>query len=409
MLKLFCIFRKYQIMQRNTKVVKTILSIDTSCDDTSAAVTYGRKVLSNVISSQVELHAEWGGVVPGLAKQEHEKRIDSVLDRALKDAGLGYEDIDAFAVTQGPGLAIALEVGVKKAKELALKYNKPLIPVNHMEGHLFSSLAIPEGDEENKIIELEEIFPALGVLISGGHTILLVANGVGEYKILGETLDDAIGESFDKVAKILDLGYPGGPIVSKFAEEGNTDKYALPVSMKNSDDFNVSYSGLKTAVLYLVRDLLGQDRKGRGESMKIGKGHSWKPGMEIPQSQDDIDDNPVSEVLGNQTTADICASFQNAAIETLLNKAKKALNKFEVKSILLGGGVVNNTLIRKRFKDIGKSRGVRVLTPQKGNLFMDNAAMIGVAAYLGVGTDKVAILDTQEQIEQLDRDPGLCF
>jgi len=378
---------------KKRKEIQTILAIDTSCDDTSVAVTSGVQVLSNVISSQIDLHKAWGGVVPGIARREHEKRIDFVVEEALKQAGKEMDEIDAIAVTQGPGLAIALEVGIRKAKKLALEYDKPLIPVDHMEGHLLSSFAGEEGN-------MDEIFPVLGVLVSGGHTQLVLASGVGEYEIIGETLDDAIGEAFDKVAKILGIGYPGGPIVSKMAKEGDSEKHDLPVAMKNSADFNVSYSGLKTAVLYLVRDLKGESRMGQGK-----KGVSWKPGVEAP---DHKDERSAVEVLGKQTVADICASFQKAAVETLMNKTRKALKKYpEVKSIFLGGGVVHNEKLQKEMKKLGQSRGVKVQIPKSGDLFMDNAAMIGVAGFLSMSSGNSDMLQGKKKIDQLDRDPGM--
>ena len=392
---------KIQSMENINAKIKIILAIDTSCDDTSVAVTRGNMVLSNVISSQIELHSKWGGVVPGIARREHEKRIDLVvmeaLELAFKLPGANLDKymgkIDAIAVTQGPGLAIALEVGVRKAKELALKFMKPLIPVDHMEGHLLSGLAGLEFSED-------EIFPALGVLVSGGHTQLILANGVGDYKIIGETLDDAIGESFDKVAKMLGFEYPGGPIVAKFAEKGDPSKYDLPISMKNSNEFNVSYSGLKTAVLYLVRDLMGQERRGRLE-----KGESWKKGKDVPSEKISTELTPL-EKLGEATVADICASFQYAAVETLMNKIRKILGTYKVKSVLLGGGVVNNKMLREEILKIGQSRGVRVRIPQTKELFMDNAGMMGVAGYLSAKSNPEKVFTDKENIEAIDRDPG---
>lgn len=396
-------------MQDKNPEIKNILAIDTSCDDTSVAVVSGNNVLSNIVSSQIEMHKEWGGVVPGLARREHEKRIDGCVEQALISAGFLDEseggviddktmkNIDAIAVTCGPGLAIALEVGIRKAKELAISFGKPLIPVNHMEGHLLSSFAI-NGKTQEPQLDFDKVFPALGVLVSGGHTELVFAKGIGDYKIIGQTLDDAIGESFDKVAKILDLGYPGGPVVSKLSENGDPLRFDLPVAMKNDPSLNVSYSGLKTAVLYLVRDLKGESRV-----QERKKSESW--------SEDNLkNDSSVeteSKSLDNQTIADICASFQKAAIETLLVKCRKALRIYDVKSIICGGGVINNSVLRMELKNLANKENKQIFIPQANDLFMDNAAMIGVAAHLDVYYTNRNVFYDQESIGKLDRDPGM--
>jgi N6-L-threonylcarbamoyladenine synthase len=399
------------MLQYEKSKIRNILSIDTSCDDTSVAIVSGTKVLSNIVSSQIELHKEWGGVVPGLARREHENRIDGCVEQALKSAGFlaesendsekvskkAMENIDAIAVTYGPGLAIALEVGVSKAKELALKFGKPIIPVNHMEGHLLSSFAM-SADEQMQESNFEKIFPSLGILVSGGHTELVYVKGIGDYKIIGQTLDDAIGESFDKVAKILNLGYPGGPIVSKLALNGDPLRFELPVAMKNDPSLNISYSGLKTAVLYLVRDLKGESRV-----QERKKSESWSE----ENLKNDSSVATESKSLDDQTIADICASFQKAAIETLLVKIRKALRIYDVKSIICGGGVINNFTLREKLKELASSENKQIFIPQANDLFMDNAAMIGVAAYLGLRSSSGKILASQDEISKLDRDPSI--
>ncbi|MDP2647716.1 MAG: tRNA (adenosine(37)-N6)-threonylcarbamoyltransferase complex transferase subunit TsaD, partial [Candidatus Yanofskybacteria bacterium] len=263
-----------------------ILAIETSCDETAAAVveaTDGRfLVLSNIISSQIELHNKWGGVVPQLAAREHVKNIHHVVQTALKEAveignwklEIGKLPVDLIAVTHGPGLGPALLVGLTYAKTLAWRHQKPIIGVNHMDGHIHSNWIEPENP-------IEDIFPALNVVVSGGHTELVLMKNHEEYEIIGETLDDAVGEAFDKVARLLGEGYPGGPIISKLAEQGDPTKYSLPRPMIKSKDYNFSYSGLKTAVLYLLRDL----------------GH----GKELPL----------------KVKNDVAASFQDAALEVL--------------------------------------------------------------------------------------------
>ena len=241
-----------------------ILGIETSCDETAIAIiniedvnngvkrsrtTSGIKVLTNTISSQVKLHAKYGGVVPNLAAREHAKNIEHIFKLALKEAKTKINDIDLIAVTRGPGLGPALLVGTTFAKTLAWKYEKPILGANHLEGHIYSNWLNP--DFKIKSVK----FPILNLIVSGGHTELVLMTDYGKYKIIGETLDDAIGEAFDKVARLLGLGYPGGPLISKLAENGNPDRYPLPSPMIHSKNYNFSYSGLKTAVLYLIRDL----------------------------------------------------------------------------------------------------------------------------------------------------------
>ncbi|MFM7088106.1 MAG: tRNA (adenosine(37)-N6)-threonylcarbamoyltransferase complex transferase subunit TsaD [Candidatus Paceibacterota bacterium] len=326
--------------------MKKILAIDTSCDETSVAVTAGTRVLSNKISSQIEFHKKWGGVVPSIARTMHNENIDIVVTEALKAAKTKLEDIDAIAVTQGPGLAIALEVGIRKAKELSLKIGKPLIAINHMEGHIYSTLA------QNKTgkPKIEYIFPMLALLVSGGHTELVLMKDHGEYTIVGRTLDDAVGEAYDKVARMLELGYPGGPIIEELAKEGDKDAYPFPIPMIRHRTCDFSYSGLKTSVLYLTQKILTPETT-KAERQKI--------------------------------TRDIAACFQKAAIESLVRKTEIALvdlKNLEIKDILLAGGVSANMALRKEFRKIfGKE--YRLHYPTSKKLYGDNAAMIGVAAY----------------------------
>lgn len=383
----------------------TILAIDTSCDETSAAVTVNDRVFSNVVSSQVELHKKYGGVVPIIAQRAHKKRIDAVISEALKRATtipkstiklndrykkltLNFESLDAFAVTVGPGLAPALEVGIAKAKELAAEYEKPLIAVNHMEGHLLSPFAknskgrggaffdrgrtFSPSYPQAKLGEegpTSKIFPLMALLVSGGHTQLVLMDGFGDYKLLGETLDDACGEAFDKVAKILELGYPGGPIVDRLAKKGEENAYDLPVPMIERKDLNFSFSGLKTAVLYLVKGL----KKKHGS-------------------------------LTRKTIAGLCASFQRVVVEHLVNKLMMAVEKYQPKGVLLGGGVISNLYLRRKIRGAIRKQGLLVFVPYDKRLFTDNAAMIGVCAYY-----KAKRGEFVSDLEKLDRNPGLGF
>src|SRR3989344_3637822 len=315
-----------------------ILGIETSCDETAVAVIEIKnkkvRVLSNTISSQVKLHAKYGGVVPNLAAREHVKNIGHVFRLAMKEANLPraalgkLADIDLIAVTRGPGLGPALLVGITFAKTLAWKYKKPLVGVNHLEGHIFSNFLKEVGENSKSNPPTgernPELFPILNLVVSGGHTELVLMSAKGgsasgvknyrKYKIIGETLDDAIGEAFDKVARLLGLGYPGGPIISKLAEKGNPNRYPLPSPMIHSKDFNFSYSGLKTAVLYLIRDLKNSPSNSSGQ-------------------------------ISAQQKFDIAASFQKAAIDVLIKKTVKAAEEYKVKSIFLSGGVSANKLL----------------------------------------------------------------
>ena len=335
-----------------------ILGIETSCDDTAMAILEGKskelKMLSSVISSQVKLHAKYGGVVPSLAAREHTKNIGTVFNLALKKAGIKNfkKEIDAIAVTRGPGLGPSLLVGISFAKTLSWLSQKPLIGVNHLEGHIHSNWIKPV-EERSKAPSLK-IFPALNIIVSGGHTELVLTKSPGKYKIVGETLDDAIGEAFDKAARLLGLGYPGGPAISKIAEKGNAKRYPLPSPMLHSKDFNFSYSGLKTAVLYLLRDL----------------------------NQNKLDE---------QTKADIAASFQKAAIDVLIKKTLKAAEKFKVRSLFLSGGVSANKLLRERLKKEASEIGVAFACPPM-EYTVDNAAMIATAGYFSYLKNKKTAL-----------------
>lgn len=313
-----------------------ILALESSCDETSVAVVSGlSKVKSIVISSQIEIHAKFFGVVPELASRAHIENINPVIYQALSEANIKFEDfskkIDAVAFTVGPGLAGSLLVGTIAAKSIASIYKKSLIPVNHLEGHLYSFLI------ENRTARP----PFLGLIISGGHTELIIVEDFGKYKILGGTRDDAAGEAFDKVAKMLGLFYPGGPIIDKKAEKGNPDaiKFTRPY-LKGTWDF--SFSGIKTAVLNYLKA------------------------------------NPVKD---ENHLNDVCASFRQAVIETLCFKSFEAAKEFDLKQIVLGGGVSANSLIRKMFIETGRKNKIKVFIPSL--LYCtDNAAIIGCAAYL---------------------------
>ncbi len=346
-----------------------ILAIDTSCDETSVAILKDNRLLSNVIASQIDLHKKWGGVVPDIARRAHKENIEPAIKEALKRAHLKANQLDYIAVTYGPGLALALEVGINSAKDLARALQKPLIAVNHMEGHLLSSFVRNSQGNPSKR-PTEKDFPAMGLLVSGGHTDLVYTEGFGKYKLIGETLDDAAGEAFDKLAKMLDLGYPGGPIISEFAKKGVGGKFGLPIPMEKSKDLNFSFSGLKTACLYKIKDIKEKNPT-------------------LPQSA---------------WVYDFCAEFVDSVIKSLLIKLEKALDQYSVKSVLLGGGVISNEKLRRSINKYIPPRGIKVFTAYNKRLFTDNAAMIGIAAYYGVKCN-YAKKYLPDDLEKLERDP----
>lgn len=343
-----------------------ILAIDTSCDETAAAVTENTTILSNVIWSQASLHAKFGGVMPSLAQRIHEERIDFVIKKALTSAQCPVPSVDAIAVTVGPGLAIALGVGIDMAKELAKKCHKPLIPVNHIEGHLLSSLATPTNNHKPTII-----FPAFGLVVSGGNTQLVYIERVGKYKILAQTVDDALGEALDKAARMLGLGYPGGAILEKFAKNGNPKTYPLPVPLVGDKVKNrFSYSGLKTAFVRLVE--------------------KEKP-------------------LTKKKIYNLAASFQNTAFEHIIAILKYQINtihssRFTIHDFLLGGGVANNILLRNKLRKLLKPYRIALRVPYTKKLCGDNAAMIGVCAYLKTKNED---LKKYMDYSRIDRQPSL--
>jgi len=348
-----------------------IITFDTSCDDTSVAVLRGRRVLSSVVSSQVEIHAQWGGVVPDIARREHEKNIPIVYEETLRKAKIKIEDVEYIACTKGPGLAIDLEVGLNFAKDLAIKYSKPFVPVNHMEGHLLSGLLL--NSKGNGLVEgnVEKLFPALGLLVSGKHTDLIYAEKIGSYKKLGETLDDAVGEAFDKVGRMLNFGYPGGPTLTEFAKKGKSGVITFTVPMKHSDDLNFSYSGVKTAALYKTKEL----------REKYSKDKEW--------------------------VYDFCRGFLDMIIESLVIKLEKAIKIYpKVKSLFVGGGVFNSEEILRKIGRVARENGLNFIYSEK-KYRGDNAGMIGIVAYYKVLRGEY--LENSRDISKVDREPRLSF
>jgi N6-L-threonylcarbamoyladenine synthase len=315
-----------------------LLTIESSCDETSAAVVRdGREVLSNVVASQVDVHALYGGVVPELASRKHMEAVAVVVDDALRKAGAGLADIEGIAVTRGPGLVGALLVGLSMAKGMALSLEIPLVGVHHMEGHILAPL-----------LEQQVPFPYLALAVSGGHTHLYRVDGIGKYRILGRTLDDAAGEAFDKVSKLLGLGYPGGAIIDRLAADGNPKAFDFPRPLLKKPNFDFSFSGIKTALLYYV------------------------------QSQE----GPIQ----GDHLCDVAASFQQAVIEVLCEKTLRAAKETGLERIVVAGGVACNKGLRRLMEQKATMAGFRAFFPSP-SLCADNAAMLGVAgdAYLEGG------------------------
>ena len=349
-----------------------ILAIDTSCDDTSVALVRGREVISSEISSQTELHSEFGGIVPDLARRLHEENIQEVYDRALNNNPGMINNVDYIAVTIGPGLAIDLEVGIKFAKELSLRYGKPLVPVNHMEGHLLSPILL--NSKGNGLVDnnsLINAFPSLGLLMSGKHTEIIYIEEIGKYRKLGETLDDAAGEAFDKVGRMLNLGYPGGPVVTEFAKRGKSGVISFTTPMKNSKDLNFSFSGLKTAALYRSNEIR---EKG------------------IPEKE---------------WIYDFCRGFLDAVIDSVTGKLTMAIQMHpEVKSVFVGGGVFNSEEILRKVGNTVRSYNLNYYYPEI-EYRSDNAAMIAVAGYVDILQNM--IVTDKKSIENVDREPRLSL
>ncbi|MCK5475756.1 MAG: tRNA (adenosine(37)-N6)-threonylcarbamoyltransferase complex transferase subunit TsaD [Candidatus Pacebacteria bacterium] len=339
-----------------------ILSIETSCDETAVAIVEFKrgnaKVLANIVSSQVKMHSKFGGVVPSLASRMHLKNIIPVLQRSLANAKISKNKIDYIAITNGPGLIPALMVGTGAAKTLAYGLQKPLIGIHHIEGHIYANWL--KESIKSKVHKVHKVknyfklwkveFPIICLTVSGGHTQIILMKKDLNYKVIGETLDDAVGEAFDKIAKLLKLGYPGGPIIEKMAKKGDEEKIKFPRPMIDSNDYNFSFSGLKTAVLYEVN------------------------------SRKKID---------SRYKQDVAASFQKAAFDVLIFKTIKAAQKYKAKNIVLGGGVSANKKLQRSLK-----KAIRSNLPFCGfsfplsKLTTDNALMIAIAAYKHIKADK---------------------
>lgn len=307
-----------------------ILAIETSCDETAAAIIKnGREIVTNVVASQIESHKRFGGVVPEIASRHHVEQITLVIEQAINDAEMSWDEIDAIAVTEGPGLVGALIIGVNAAKAIAFAKGKPLIPVHHIAGHIYANQ-----------LENEFEFPLLALIVSGGHTELILMKNHAEYEVIGETLDDAAGEAFDKVARVLNLPYPGGPRIDKLAQEGK-ETIDFPRAWLEKDSYHFSFSGLKSAVINYIHNK--------------------------NQKNEEVND------------ADVAASFQASVVEVLTEKTYKAAQEYDVKQVIVAGGVAANSGLRQALDARFSNSEIPLMIPPL-SLCTDNAAMIGAAA-----------------------------
>ncbi|HZT71763.1 MAG TPA: tRNA (adenosine(37)-N6)-threonylcarbamoyltransferase complex transferase subunit TsaD [Terriglobia bacterium] len=356
--------------------IMLVLGIESSCDETAAAVVAdGRQILSNVVASQVKIHERFGGVVPELASREHLRKIVPIVDEACRQAGTTLNDIEGIAVTEGPGLIGSLLVGLVYGKALALSLRKPLVGVNHLEGHIHAVLLQNYVDRQQGKPVPEAGFPNITLVVSGGHTILYRVDsdlpaGINHpsfsYKMLGQTRDDAAGEAFDKVAKLLALGYPGGPVIDKLARYGNPAAVEFGRIRMKGNPLDFSFSGLKTAVLYRVR---GTPLASEAEERRV-----WREAS---------DEKPtVDQLRGHcsQTTLDLIAAFQETVVNDLIERTVAAAEAARIQTVFVSGGVACNSLLRERFAKAGAERGFNVFFPSL-LLSTDNAAMIAAAGY----------------------------
>lgn len=340
-----------------------VLGIETSCDETAVAIVDGQKnILSNIVVSQIDLHKEFGGVVPELAARSHADVLDKLIEKSLKESNLNFKDLDAVAVTAGPGLIGGVIVGLTMAKTIASIYRKPFLAVNHLEAH---ALTIR--------LTNEVAFPYLLLLVSGGHCQILLAKNVGDYQKIGETIDDALGEAFDKVAQMLGLDYPGGPKIEKLAKNGSINKYNFPKPLSGNAEHNCnfSFSGLKTAVRRLIEKLTGEEYNHFSSSKK----------------------------LTEEQIADICASFQNIVAEILIDRLSNSLKEVEksgikINDLVIAGGVAANQYLYSKISEFGKEHGLKTSAPQI-KLCTDNAAMIAWAGIEKLKLGKVDNLNFQ--------------
>lgn len=377
---------------------KTILAIDTSCDDTSVAILAGARVLANVVASQTNIHQQYGGVFPTLAKQAHQENIEACTQTALKRAGFHDENkikdqLQAVAVTVGPGLAPALEVGINYAKKLAKNWQLPIIPINHIEAHALSPLLQPKTKKINRKIN----FPILAMVISGGHSEFILIKNIGDYERLGWTVDDSAGECLDKIGRMLDLGYPAGPILEKLAKKGNPNRWSLPLAMTSVENFNLSFSGLKTATHQLIKQLKKEEKLDAQAVYDLAATAQQQVFAQINYKLEKI-------LLSSDLNKKI---YPKAQLTKKIKRGKVTPPITAINELWLGGGVAANIILRTSIRQTLKN--YQKLSAKKINLYLpyhkkfcaDNAAMIALTAQFKLDQNKTAVED------KLDRQPNL--
>ena len=354
----------------------TILALETSCDETAVAVLRGSALLASEVASQIADHQQYGGVVPEIASRNHLLHAPRLLERATQKSGVALRDVDAFAATSGPGLASSLMIGASMAKGLALGFGRPYIAINHLEGHLLSPFfrdatgILPMAGRKHSLegCVTFPVEPNVSLIVSGGHTLLVEVRGLSDYKILGRTVDDAAGEAFDKVAKMLGLAYPGGPEIERHARSGDPERFDLPRSMLDSGDLNFSFSGLKTAVRYLLPKIGWECAVIPSEAKEPDGATASSPGS-VGLARDD------------RVVNDLCASFQQAVIDVLREKSLRAVRQTRSGRLTLSGGVSCNRALRENLREACEENGIELFVADPW-LCTDNAAMIAFAAKL---------------------------
>ena len=365
----------------------TILALETSCDETAVAVLRGSALLASEVASQIADHQQYGGVVPEIASRNHLLHAPRLLERATQKSGVALRDVDAFAATSGPGLASSLMIGASMAKGLALGFGRPYLAINHLEGHLLSPffrggtgilpvLARKHSLEGCATFPIE---PNVSLIVSGGHTLLVEVRGLSDYKILGRTVDDAAGEAFDKVAKMLGLAYPGGPEIERNARSGDPERFDLPRSMLDSGDLNFSFSGLKTAVRYLLPKIAWECAVILSEAEAVTQPKA-RPGFQSGRATASSTGS-LGFARDDGVVNDLCASFQQAVIDVLREKSLRAVRQTRSGRLTLSGGVSCNRALRETLREACEKNGIELLVAEPW-LCTDNAAMIAFAAML---------------------------
>ena len=368
----------------NPSTPQLLLALETSCDETAVAILRDRKLLASDVASQVAEHEKFGGVVPEVASRNHLVHAPRLLERVAREAKIDISEIDAFAATSGPGLASSLMIGAAIAKGLAIGFGKPYLAINHLEGHLLSPF-----------FGQTEIRPNVSLVVSGGHTMSIFVRGVGDYEVIGRTVDDAAGEAFDKIAKLSGLGYPGGPEIEKRALNGDPKRFDLPRSMPDSENF--SFSGLKTAVRYLLPKLgVIPNPASRDEGS-----HSRSLDSRGPLRDQSANEGSLASARDDKLLSDLCASVQEAIVDVLVRKTITAAKKHDVDLVTVSGGVSCNRELRKQLGHACKRHGFEFKTAEP-SLCTDNAAMIAFAAMLKL--ERGLSSDVTEEI-----DPNLTF